>query len=147
MNMKKKKCAALFRLVPVLALASWIGLSAAEPAKPALKPEPVREAAPLYQPVLLDALKLDWAKAEELRPGVRVFRLASEGAWQTRQLHEGPRLMKIRNTVRPAITGGRLIRVYIILTMIPFPRKAQVPSRIPKGMPRAVDIITDEHDT
>ena len=95
MNIKKSKCAALFRLVPVLALASWMGVSAAEPAKPALKPEPAREAAPLYQPVLLDALKLDWEKAVELRPGVRVFRLASEGAWQTRQLHEGPRLMKI----------------------------------------------------
>ncbi len=64
--------------------------------KRTLKPEPVREAAPQYQNVKLDALQpLDWSKAEEVRSGVRIFRLASEGSWQTRQLHEGARLMKI----------------------------------------------------
>ena len=45
------------------------------------------------------------------------------------------------------MTGGRLIRVYIILTIIPLPRKVYVPSSIPKGMPRTVEMITDKNDT
>lgn len=79
----------------VLASLLSISLIGAEAKKPALKPEPVREASPQYREVELDKLALDWKKAEEVRPGVRVLRLACEGPWQTPQLHEGPRLMKI----------------------------------------------------
>ena len=88
----KKQLSWLSVIVAMLLSAT---LLPAQENKPALKPEPQREAAPQYQEVKLDALQLDWNNAIELRPGVRIFRLASEGTWQTRQLHEGARLMKI----------------------------------------------------
>lgn len=95
MKMKALDFASRLRFALAIAMAMAMAALADGTAKPALKPEPVREAAPQYRQVDMAALQLDWGDAEEVRPGVRVFRLDGQGQWQTRQTHEGPRLMKI----------------------------------------------------
>jgi hypothetical protein len=47
----------------------------------------------------------------------------------------GPRLIKMRYTIRPATTGGIPIRVRQILTTIRFPGKRALSRNIPRTVP------------